>query len=170
MDCIMPGFPVLLSPGVCPSSCPLNQWCPPTISSFVALFSFYLQSFPASSAFSSESALCIRGPKDWSFSFSINTSNEYSEFISFRIDWFDLSSVQDALKSLVQYHSSKASILWPSSFFMVQGYSKEQWKSLKLWFPILVKPHSSSFIPESLNHSLFNTALQKYMTPLVAQW
>ena len=67
--------------------------------------------------FFNESNLCIRWPKYWSFSFSINPSNEYSELISFRIDWLDLLAVQGALKSIVQHHSSKASILWSSVFF-----------------------------------------------------
>ena len=67
-----------------------------------------------------ESALCIRWPKYWSFSFSISPSNEYSRLISFRIDWFDLLAVHGTLKSLLQHHSSKASILWCSAFFMVQ--------------------------------------------------
>ena len=70
--------------------------------------------------FSNESVLCIRGPKDWSFSFSISPSNEYSGLISFRIDWFDPLAVQRTLKSLLQHHSSKASILWHSTFFIVQ--------------------------------------------------
>ena len=70
--------------------------------------------------FSNESALHIRWPKYWNFSFSISPSNEYSGLISFRIDWFDLLEVQGTLKSLLQYHSSKASILWLSAFFMVQ--------------------------------------------------
>ena len=70
--------------------------------------------------FSNESVLCIWGPKDWSFSFSISPSNEYSGLISFRIDWFDPLAVQGTLKSLLQHHSSKASILWHSTFFIVQ--------------------------------------------------
>ena len=90
------------------------------ISSSAAPFSSCLQSFPASGSFSSESVLCIRWPKDWSFSFSISPSNEYSGFISFRIDWIDLLDVQGALKSLLQHHSLKASILWCSAFLMVQ--------------------------------------------------
>ena len=76
--------------------------------------------FPSSRVFSSESALCIRWPKYWSFSFSISPSNEYSGLISFRIDWFDLLAVQGTLKSLFKHHSSKASILWRSAFFVVQ--------------------------------------------------
>ena len=76
--------------------------------------------FPNIRVFSSESALCIRWPKYWSFSFSISPSNEYSGLISFRIDRFDLLAIQGTLKSLLQHHSSKASILWHSAFFMVQ--------------------------------------------------
>ena len=82
-------------------------------------FSSCLQSFPAS-VFSNESVLRIRWPKYWSFSFSISPSNEYSGLISFRIDWFDLLAIQGFLKRLLQHHSSKASILWHSAFFMVQ--------------------------------------------------
>ena len=67
-----------------------------------------------------ESVLCIRWPKYWGFSFSISPSNEYSELISFRMDWFDLFAVQGTLKSLLQHRSSKASILWCSAFFIVQ--------------------------------------------------
>ena len=70
--------------------------------------------------FSSESVLCIRWPKYWSFSFSISPSNEYSGLLSFRIDWFNLLAVQGTLKSLLQHHSSKASILRCLAFFMVQ--------------------------------------------------
>ena len=99
--------------------CPLSQWCHPTISSSVIPFSFCLQSFPAS-VFSNESVLCIRWPKYWSFSFSLNPSNEYSGLISFRLDWLDLLAVQGTLKSLLQYHSLKASVLQCSAFFMVQ--------------------------------------------------
>ena len=71
--------------------------------------------FPSIRAFSNELALCIRWPKYWSFSFSISLSSEYSGLISFRIDSFDLLSVQGTLKTLLQHHSSKASILWPSA-------------------------------------------------------
>ena len=76
--------------------------------------------FPSIRVFSNESVLCIRWPKCWSFSFSISPSNEYSRLISFKIDWFDLFAVQGTLKSLLQHHSSKASILWCSIFFIVQ--------------------------------------------------
>ena len=76
--------------------------------------------FPSISVFPNELALCIRWPKYWSFSFSISPSNEYSGLISFRIDWLDLLAVQGTLKSLLQHHSSKASILHCSAFFIVQ--------------------------------------------------
>ena len=76
--------------------------------------------FPSISVFSSESVLHIRWPKYWSFSFSISPSNDYSELISFRMDWLDLLAVQRTLKSLLQHHSSKASILQCSAFFTVQ--------------------------------------------------
>ena len=76
--------------------------------------------FPSIRVFSNESALCIRWPKDWSISFSISPSNEYSGLFSLRMDWLDLLAVQGALKTLLQHHSSKASILWLSAFFVVQ--------------------------------------------------
>ena len=119
-DCSTPGFPVLhclsefaptqSTESVMPSNhlilcCPLLF--PPTI-------------FPTIRVFSNESVLCIRWPKYWSFSFNISSSNEYSRLISFRMDWLDLLAVQGTLKSLLQHHSSKASILQLSSFFIVQ--------------------------------------------------
>ena len=76
--------------------------------------------FPSIRVFSNDSVLCIMWPKYWSFSFSISPSNEYSGLISFRMDWFDLLAVQGTLKSLLQHHSLKASILRPSAFIMVQ--------------------------------------------------
>ena len=76
--------------------------------------------FPSITVFSNESALCIRWPKYWSFSFNISPSNEYSRLISFRMDWLDLLAVQGTLKTLLQHHSSKASILRHSAFFIVQ--------------------------------------------------
>ena len=121
MDCSMPGFPVhhqlpelaeihfhRVGDAIQPSH-PL-----------IVSFSSRLQSFPASGSFSSESVLCIMWPKYWSFSFSVSPSNEYSGLISFRIDWFDLLEVQGSLKSLLQHHSLKTSILWHSAFFIVQ--------------------------------------------------
>ena len=79
-----------------------------------------LSIFPNIRVFSYESALRIRCPKYWSFSFSISPSNEYSGLISFRMDWLDLLALQDTLKNLLQHHSSKAPILWCSAFFIVQ--------------------------------------------------
>ena len=76
--------------------------------------------FPSIRVFSNESALRIRWPKYWSFSFNINPSNEYSGLISFRMDWLDLLKFQETLKSLLQHHSSKASVLQCSAFFIVQ--------------------------------------------------
>ena len=76
--------------------------------------------FPSIRFFSNESVLCIRWPKYWSFSFSISPSNEYSGLISFRMEWLDLFAVQGTLKNLLKHHSSKASILWCSAFFIVQ--------------------------------------------------
>ena len=82
------------------------------------LFPFSI--FPSIRVFPNESVLPIKWPKYWSFSFSISSSNEYSGLISFRMDWLDLLAVQGTLKSLFQHHSSKASVLWCSAFFMVQ--------------------------------------------------
>ena len=107
-------------PRVCSNSCPLNQWCHPTISSSVVPFSSWFQYLPTSGSFSHVSPLRIKWLKYWSFSFSISLSNEYSGLISFRIDWFDLLVVQGTLKSLFQHHNSKASFLRHSAVFTVQ--------------------------------------------------
>ena len=120
MDCHMPGFPVQSpTPGAHSNSCPFSQWCLPTISSSLGPLLLLPSIFSSVRVFSSESVLCIKWPKYWSFSFSINPSNEYSGLISFRIDWLDLLAVQGTLKSLLQHHSSKASILRRSAFFIV---------------------------------------------------
>ena len=87
---------------------------------FCHLFLFLPSIFPSIRVFSNESALCIRSSKYWRFSFSISPSNEYSRLISFTVDWFDLLAIQESLKSLLQHHNSKASILWCSVVFMVQ--------------------------------------------------
>ena len=106
------------SPGVCWNSCPLSWWCYLTILSSAA--SLLLPSvFPSIRVFSSESAVHIRWPKYWSFSFSISPFNEYSGLICFRIDWFDLLAVQLNLKSHLQHQSSKAPIPWHLAFFIV---------------------------------------------------
>ena len=102
------------------NSCPSSRWCHPTISSSVILFSSCLQSLPASGSFQMSPFFTSGGQSIGSFSFSISPSNEYSGLISFRIDWFDLLAVQGTLKTLLQHHSSKASILWHSAFFTVQ--------------------------------------------------
>ena len=107
------------TPGVHSNSCPWSWWCYPIISSSVTPFSSCPQFLPAS-VFSNESTLPIRWPKYWSFSFSISPSNENPGLISFRMDWLDLLAAQGTLKSLLQHHSSKASILQRSAFFTVQ--------------------------------------------------
>ena len=107
------------SPRVYSNSCTLSWWCHPTISSSVITFSSHLQSFPTIRVFSNESVLLLRWPKYWSFSFSISPSSEYPGLMSFRMDWLDLLAVQRTLKNLLQHHSSKASIIWCSAFFIV---------------------------------------------------
>ena len=109
------------TPRVHSNSHPSSQWCHPAISSFAVPFSSCPQSLPASESFPmSQLFACMRWPKYWSFSFSIIPSKEHPGLISFRMDWLDLLAVQGTLKSLLQHHSSKASILWCSAFFTVQ--------------------------------------------------
>ena len=105
--------------GVHSDSHPSSQWCHPAISSSVVPFFSYLQSFPASGSFH-ESALRVRWPKYWSFSFNISFSNEHPGLISFRMDWLDGLALQGTFKSLLQHHSSKVLILQCSAFFTVQ--------------------------------------------------
>ena len=106
--------------GAYSNSCPFSWWCHPTISSCHPLF-LPPSIFPSIRVFSSESVLHIRWPNHWSFTFSISPSNEYSGLISFKMDFLDLLAVQRrAIKSLLQHHSSKASILQCSAFFIVQ--------------------------------------------------
>ena len=107
------------TPGVHPNPCPLSRWCHPAISSSIVPFSSRLKSFSATD-FSNESALRVKWPKYWSFRFNISLSNEHPGLISFRMDWLDLLAVQGILKSLLQHHSPKASILWGLAFFIVQ--------------------------------------------------
>ena len=109
-----------LSPRACSNSCPLSQGSHPTMIVLCCPLLLLPSIFPRIRVFSNELVLHIRCPKHWSFSFSISPSNEYSGLIFFRIDWLDLFAVQGSLKSLLQYHSSKTSILWLSAFFMVQ--------------------------------------------------
>ena len=108
------------TPGVYLNSSPLSWWCHPTISSSVDPFSSCPQSLPASGSFQMSLLFTIRWPKYWTFSFNISPSSEHSGLICFTMDWLVLLAVQGTLKSLLQHHGSKASILWPSAFFMVQ--------------------------------------------------
>ena len=119
MDCSMPGFPVYYQLSELDQT--QVHWVVMPFNHFILSYPLILvpSIFPSISVFSNESVLCIRWPKYWSFSFSISPSNEYSGLISFRIDWYDLLAAQGTL-SLLQHHSSKASILWHSVFFMVQ--------------------------------------------------
>ena len=128
MGCSTPGFPILAQ------TSPLSQWCHPTISCSVIPFSSCLQSFPASRSFLMSQLFASGSQKCWHFlmsqlfasgsqkcwHLSISPSNECSGLISFRIDWFDLLADQGILKSLLQHHSSKASVLQHLAFFMVQ--------------------------------------------------
>ena len=120
MDCSTPGFPVhrqLLEP---PRS--HVYWSVMPSNHLILCYPFLLlpSVFPSITVFSNESVLCIRWPKYWSFSSSVSPSNKHSGLISFRMDWLDFLAYQGTLKSLLQHHSSKASILWHSAFFMVQ--------------------------------------------------
>ena len=109
----------LPTPRAYSSSCPLSRWCHPTVSSSVVPFSSR-PVFPSIRVFSNESALLIRWPKYWSFTFNSSPPNEHPVVISFRMDWLDLLAVQGTLQSLLQHHSSKASILRCSAFFIFQ--------------------------------------------------
>ena len=106
--------------GASPNSCPLSQWCHPTISSSVVPFSSCPQSLPASGSFQMSQFFASGGQSIKSFSFSISPSSEHPGLISFRMDWLDLIVFQGTLKSLLQYHSLKASILQHSAFFIGQ--------------------------------------------------
>ena len=120
------------TPGVYPNLCPLSWWCHPTILSSVIPFYSHLQSFPASGCFQM-SWLFSSGGQNIGVSASMNTSpsNEHPGLISFRMDWLDLLAVQGTLKSILQHHSSKASILWCSAFFIVQTLTSihDYWKN-----------------------------------------
>ena len=131
-------FPAL-SPGVCSNSCPLSMMLSNHLIFYCPLL-LLPSIFPSINVFSNESALSIRWPKYWNFSNS--PANEYSGLTSFKIDWFDLLAVQGTLKSLLQHHNSKASILLCSAFFMVQlshPYMTTGKPQLWLYGPLLVK-------------------------------
>ena len=118
-----------VSPGIWSNSCPLSQWCYLTTSSSATPFSFCLQSFPASGSFPMSQQLCFRWPKYWSFSFSMNPSNEYSGLISFRMDCFDLLEVQGTLKSSLapqfkSINSSVLNLLYGPTFTSIHDYWK----------------------------------------------
>ena len=115
----MPGFPV--HPEACSNSCPSSRCMPSNHLILCCPLLFLPSVFPSTRSGSFlRSQFFTSWPKYWNFTFSISPSNEYSGLISFRMDWFDLLAVQGTLKSLLQYHSSKASVLWRSSFFTVQ--------------------------------------------------
>ena len=116
------------TPGVCSDSCPLNRWCHPTVSFSVIPFSSYLQSFPALGSFP-ESALCIRWPKYWSFSFSIRPSNEYSGLISFRMDWFDILAEQGTLKNPAPQFRSIISLMLSFLYGPTPTFIHDHWKN-----------------------------------------
>ena len=121
MDCSTPGFPVLHQlPKLTQTCVQLRWWCHPT--HLILCYSLLLlpSIFPSIRVFWNELVLRIRRPKYWNFSFSISLSSEYSGLISFRMDWLELLAVHGTLKSLLQHHSSKASILQCSAFFIVQ--------------------------------------------------
>ena len=122
MNCSTLGLARSSNLGVHQNPCPLCQWCYPTISNSVVPFSSCAQSFLASGSFPKSQLFASGGQSMgvWSFSFSISPSNEHPGLISFRMDWLDLLAVQGTLKSLLQHHTSKASILLHSAFFIVQ--------------------------------------------------
>ena len=120
MDCSTPGFPVL---HCLPKFAQTHaHWVADAIQPSHSVIPLFLlpSIFPSIRVFSNESALQIKWPKYWTFSFSISPSNECPGLISFRINWFDLLASQGTLKNLLQHHKSRASILWRSAFFMVQ--------------------------------------------------
>ena len=108
------------TPRVHPNPCPLSRWLPSNDLILCRPLLLLPSIFPSISVFSNESALFIRWPKYWSFSFNISPSNEHPGLISFRMDWLDLLAVQGTLKSLLQHHSSKVSVLQRSAFFIAR--------------------------------------------------
>ena len=136
------------TPRVYVNSCPLSWWCHPTISSSVIPLSSYLQSFPSSRSFQWVIS-SHQWSKYWSFSFSISPSNGYSGVISFRMDWLGLLAVQGTLKSLLQHHISKASILKCSAYFTIQ-----------LSHPYMTSGKTIGFTLVHFSHSVVSDSLQ----------
>ena len=141
MDCCTPGFPVLHYLLSLLKLLSIESVSRPLLLSSI---------FPSIRVFSNETTLCIMWPKYWSFSFSIGPSNEYSELISFRIDWFNLLAVQGTLKSLLQHHSSKASILQHSACITVQLTSVRDYGKNSQFSRSVV---SDSLRPHGLQHA-----------------
>ena len=120
MDCSMPGFPAITSSWSLLKLISIESMMPSNHLIFCRPLLLLPSIFPSIRIFSNKSVLCISWPKYWSFSFNISPSNEHPGLISFRIDWLDHLAVKGTLKGLLQHHSSKASILRPSAFFIVQ--------------------------------------------------
>ena len=120
MNCSMPGFLSITSSQSPPKPMFIESVMPSSHLILCRPLLLLPSIFPSIRVFSNESALCIRWPKYWNFSFNISPSNEHPGLISFRMDWLDLLAVQGTLKSLLQHHNSKASILQCSAFFIVQ--------------------------------------------------
>ena len=120
MDCSTPSFPIITNSGSLLKLLSIKSVIPSNYLILCHPLLLLSSIFPSIRVFSNESVLHIRWPKYWSFSFNISPSNEHPGLISFRVEWLDLLAVQGTLKSLLQHHSSKASILWCSAFFIIQ--------------------------------------------------
>ena len=144
-----------LTPGVKPNSCSLSVM--PSKHVMLCHPLLLLPSiFPSIRVFSNESALCIRWPKYWSFSFNISASNEHPELSSIRMDWLDFCAVQETLKSLIQHHSSKASILLHSAFFIVQ-----------LSYPYMTTGKTIALTRQTFVHNVMSSLLFNVLSRLV---
>ena len=130
----MPGLPLSPTSGVYPDSCTLSPVMPSNHLILCHHLLFLPSIFPNIRVFSNESALRIRWTIYWSFSFNISPSKEHPGLISFRMDWLDILAVQGTLKSLLQHHSSKASILWCSTFFVVQLSHPYKTTGTRMWY------------------------------------
>ena len=143
------------TPRVYSNSCPIELVLPPNHLILHCPLLFLPSIFPSIRVFSIESVLCIRWPKYWSFSFNISPSSEYSGLIFFRMDWLDILAVQGTLKSLLQHHSSKASVLWHSAFFYspTSSYSFLQSSKWQLHILSLLFSSCSHSKPSPSTHS-----------------